>query len=78
MFLFVSDGFNAVEIAEKLKSIADSLKDNVVFNEALNEFKKEATKGVSRTHQAVHCSLLFSKSVITPGLRLGGGFLITF
>lgn len=65
MSLCVSDGFNAVLIAGKLISIADSLNDNVVFKEALNEFKKEATKGVSRRHQAVHCSLLFSKSVIT-------------
>lgn len=55
MFLFVSDTFNAVLIAGKLISIADSMNHDVVFKEALNEFKKEATKGVSRPHQAVHC-----------------------
>lgn len=54
MFLFVSDQFNAVLIAGKLITIADSMNDDVVFKEALNEFKKEATKGVSRPHQAVH------------------------
>ncbi|CAF96796.1 unnamed protein product [Tetraodon nigroviridis] len=39
------DEFNAVLIAAKLKAIADSLNDNVVFKEALEEFKIEAAKG---------------------------------
>lgn len=47
MFLYVSDEFDAGQIAGKLISIADSLHDDVVFRQALNEFKKEVAKEVS-------------------------------
>lgn len=47
MLLYVSVEFDAVLIAGKLRLIADSLNDKGVYREALNEFKKEAAKGVS-------------------------------
>lgn len=52
MNVSVSDEFNAVLIAGKLRTIADSLNDSVIFREALTEFKKEAAKSVSRPHEA--------------------------
>lgn len=51
MNLFVSDNFDAARIAGKLKSIAESLNDNVAFRAAVDEFKKEAAHGVSCPHQ---------------------------
>lgn len=43
---FYSDDFDPAPVAEKLRSIADSLNDNVAFKEALDKLKKEAALGV--------------------------------
>lgn len=45
--MYVSDEFDAGLIAGKLINIADSLHDDVVFRQALNEFKKDVAKEVS-------------------------------
>lgn len=55
-YLFVSDHFDAAQIAGKLKSIAESLNDNVAFRTAVDDFKKEAAHVVSFPHQALHSS----------------------
>lgn len=44
---FISDSFDPVAIAEKLRSVADALNDDIVFKAALNDLKKAAAQEVS-------------------------------
>lgn len=47
---FFSDDFNAIKIAEKLRTVADALNDDIAFKAALNDLKKAAAQEVSLTH----------------------------
>lgn len=49
-YIFFSDDFNAVEIAEKLRTVADALNDDITFKAVLNDLKKAAAQEVSHTH----------------------------
>ncbi|TNM88467.1 hypothetical protein fugu_004721 [Takifugu bimaculatus] len=69
------DNFDAAQIAGKLRSIADSLNDNVAFRAAVNEFKKEAAHGAieaafSHTVQAVCQSGVPHSPDVSPELQL--------
>lgn len=64
---FFSDDFNAIEIAEKLRTVADALNDDITFKAALNDFKKAAAQEVSHTI----CSVSIQQVVYIAFCRIG-------
>ncbi len=55
MILFVLDeDFDPVEIADKLRSVADALNDDVNFRAALTDLKKAAAKEVTERERETH------------------------
>lgn len=50
--LFISDEFDPIQIADKLRCIADDLNDDLAFQAALNELKTAVAKEVhAQTHR---------------------------
>lgn len=49
MSMLISDGFDPVLIADKLKAVADGLVDDVAFRATLNDLKKAVAQDVSYT-----------------------------
>lgn len=47
LFLSLDDGFDASAIADKLRSVADALNDDVRFKAALTDMKKAAATQVN-------------------------------
>lgn len=54
IYLFISDNFDPVQIADKLKSVADGLYNDVTFKAALNDLKKAAAQEVSYTQKMIN------------------------
>lgn len=51
LYVFISDNFNPVVIADKLRSVADALNDDIIFKAALNDLRKVAAQEVSYPHR---------------------------
>ncbi len=65
VILFVpDDDFDPVEIADKLRSVADALNDDVNFRAALTDLKKAAAKEVTERERETHTHTRLSLSGI--------------
>lgn len=51
IYVFISDNFDPVVIADKLKSVADALNDDIIFKAALNDLKNVAAQEVRYSHR---------------------------
>lgn len=67
---FFSDDFDAIKIAEKLRTVADALNDDITFKAALNDFKKAAAKEVSHTHAQYPSSRFLFIEVCRIGVKI--------
>lgn len=63
VFLFFPENFDPVAIAEKLRSVAGKLNDDMMFKAVLNDFKKAAAQEVGDIH--AQCEFMICWHAVT-------------